>query len=616
MYEGGVQYDQAPGDRAQIYAYTWRPADPETAPPILGLPEHPPVGTWWVSPALAERMAASPELRSRYPHAGIIGDEGLAHPRELIAHRIVGPGASLDERFTAGPAEEALGDGTEVVDAYPIVLATIGLVGVPVLGIVTAALAPLAESVAERLAVLRALGASPRTRRHLVVAQAVVVAAPGALSGAAGWAAVSPRLTVVPFVGRPVFAGDLGLGALRCLVAAAAVVALVVVAAVARPRWRRSTRPTVAVARRPSVARVLPLALGLAMCAAGARATGSGGARLFLAGILASAAGAALSLPVVLDRIGARIATGRSALGLLVGRRLSATAQVASRALLALTTVCVLLPVLATWVGVARIVDPVATGPLYPVVVTGVGSADEQRALERVAGVPALRVVADDGDDTGPGRTYLVGDCQPVAALVDLPRCDGRGFAIPDTGGLAPLADMTGVATAPPGTETESLVLIGPDSAAIEARVRTYAANGAPTALGVTALGRDPLHESPLVAWIMGGARLALTLGAVALVLHLAGWSARTARTRQRLRGVGADRRTIRALAAGEAGLGVLVAGVAALAVGVGVCGLFVLAEPRARPPIAVSAVILGGIVAMGVVVGAGAAAGGGDGAG
>lgn len=120
----------------------------------------------------------------------------------------------------------------------------------------------------------------------------------------------------------------------------------------------------------------------------------------------------------------------------------------------------------------------------------------------------------------------------------------------------------------PPSAEVVSTFFLSEDGDRIENELRAFVVNAPRSGMQVLTPGRSVFHESPLVDWILGAATLAGIVGAMALILHLAGQAARLAPTRLRLLALGCERRLVRRLAGTEAGLSVAAVGLSCTAVG------------------------------------------------
>jgi len=604
-FERAALFDETP-DGDQIYVYWWRAIDSEAR--IPGVRSQPAPNTWLVSPALAELSSTDPSLAARYPNANVIGESGVAHPGELLAYRFVGPGVNLPERLAAQRGEDWIGDGAEVVDAYPVAVAAIALVGVPGLGLLAAALSPSTAALRRRLAILHAVGASPQMQRGVIVTQAVLAAAPGAVVGAVGWYVTAPRLTTVPFVGRRVFEGDLAVSPSETTAAAVAVVLLVALVALVRPQRLSTNRPGVGNPPAPSLLRALPLASGLAVMIAGVVVPGRSGARLFLVGVIAATVGTVVALPYLLDRAGTRLAQLPSTVSLLIGRRLRSNAVASTRSLLAIGTLAALLPVVGAWVAVARAVDTPPTGEPILIEVRGQLEPAEVAQIRSELPVVTLNLVAHQNND-GTESLSLVGDCSQLDGIVRLERCDRTGFAFAGDENLGGVESLSGTSAMPVSAAVASTLFFSSEGHRVEQELRAFVLNASHTGMQVLTPGRAVFHESPLVSWILGATALAGLVGGAALVLHLAGQAARLAPTRIRLLALGCDSRLISRLAAAEAALSVAAVGLSCIAVGSVSSWMFVQLDGTASVPYLVIALVILGVLAAAALAGLAAGA-------
>ncbi|GAA3104151.1 FtsX-like permease family protein [Nonomuraea salmonea] len=253
-------------------------ADPE-APP--GLPRFPAPGEVWLSPALAELADELPaaELAARYPkRAGVIGDEALVYPGELVAVFGQAPDAPamtaprLDDWVMSRPPVKVAslaGEPSEDAVAYQWLSAIAGVLMVVPLLVFGGAAARLTVARRDRrLAALRLVGATPGQVVAMTVTEAVLVALAGALTGAVVYALSVPLLTRIEMQGGPWFAGDLLPGPLLLAGALVAVPLLVGLSAVAG--LRRVVVSPLGVAKRETppamrIFRVLALFAALAV---------------------------------------------------------------------------------------------------------------------------------------------------------------------------------------------------------------------------------------------------------------------------------------------------------------------------------------------------------------
>ncbi|TMR15729.1 FtsX-like permease family protein [Nonomuraea turkmeniaca] len=304
------------------------------APP--GMPRFPRPGEVWLSPALAElaRQLPADQLAKRYPDPeGVLGDEALVHPDELVA--VVGhePDAlemtapRSDDRIIAKPpvkVSSLAGTPSEDAEAYrALALIASVLMVVPLLVFGGAAARLTVARRDQRLAALRLVGATPGQVVAMTVAEAMIVALAGALAGAAVFALAVPLLAGIEMQGGPWFAGDLFPSPLALAGVLVAVPLLVGLSAVAG--LRRVVVSPLGVAKRETppalrFVRVLALFVVLAVFPLLTRGTGVGivAVALALAFLCINLVG-----PWVVGLIG-RI-TARAARGparLLAGRRL------------------------------------------------------------------------------------------------------------------------------------------------------------------------------------------------------------------------------------------------------------------------------------------------------
>jgi hypothetical protein len=241
----GLGVSQVDGHRVVEVAYAALAPD---APVPPGLDHAPRAGEVFVSPALARLVAAAEPTDALAPRfgtaPGILGDDALEHPGELvavvghapddpaIADRAVVPVDRV--RYVQGPlAVDRLNtrraDG-DLLAGYRLLLAIATvLVVVPALTVAGGAARLLARRRAERLAILRLLGARPRVVAVVAALETATVAVAGAVAGVVLGLAILPALERLPWAGGRSFAGSLVPSVAWC-VAAAAAVPLVVVA--------------------------------------------------------------------------------------------------------------------------------------------------------------------------------------------------------------------------------------------------------------------------------------------------------------------------------------------------------------------------------------------------
>ncbi|MGI5287909.1 FtsX-like permease family protein [Nonomuraea polychroma] len=304
------------------------------APP--GMPRFPQPGEVWLSPALTEliRQLPADQLAKRYPDVrGILGDEALVHPDELVAvvgHApdalemtaprsddwIIGKPPTRVSSLTGTPGEDA-----EAYRALALVASVLMLVPLLVFGGAAARLTVARRD--QRLAALRLVGATPGQVVRMTAAEAMVVALAGALTGAAAFALAVPLLARIEMQGGPWYVGDLFPSPLVLAGVLVAVPLLVGLSAVAG--LRRVVVSPLGVAKRETppalrFVRVLALLVVLAVFPLLARDTSVAivAVALALAFLCVNLVG-----PWVVGLIGRITAgTARGPAGLLAGRRL------------------------------------------------------------------------------------------------------------------------------------------------------------------------------------------------------------------------------------------------------------------------------------------------------
>ncbi|MEU6728832.1 FtsX-like permease family protein [Nonomuraea wenchangensis] len=509
--------------------------DPGTpAPAMPGLPALPAAGRHYVSPALADLMAAVPreQLADRFPgaRAGLVGRAALSGPDDLVA--IVG----------RTPAELAGMAGTVAVDAvaedppaddmtalyeHGFGIAAIGLI-VPLLVLIGTATRLAAARREARFAAVRLAGATARQINAIASADAALGALLGALAGVLLFQAVRPALAGVAVTGSRFFPDVVAPTALQY---AAVVVGVPLAAAVAAVWSLRRVRITpLGAARRtrasaPGWWRVLPLLAGLGLFAGPAFAGGGrepdpvladAGLALIMVGLVV----AGPWLTMLAARLAARLTRGAATL--LAARRLAADPKTAFRSVNGI--------VLAVFIGtaVAGIVPAVVSGQraagggtLNEVMRVPFGYADAapgrplqpdeaDKLLAEVAAHPGVtvlpiyrRTATQDPPagplpcDPGPGCRlgFMLGH---VVECADLARFPALGACAPGARAVAadfnrlltsdnllsvdrnlPIVDPTspaapgGTEKAAPGGLSLAAVLIRADDPAVRERIRT-----------------------------------------------------------------------------------------------------------------------------------------------
>jgi cell division protein FtsX len=179
-------------------------ADGADAPVPPGIPALPAAGQAYVSPALAELLAATPadELSPRVGTVvGTIGPQALRSPQELIA--IIG--VDSDQLGGAGTPIAAFATESAPPDLPPLaililVLAVVGAL-VPVAVFVATATRLAATRREQRLAALRLVGATPGQVSRLAMAEALLYTVIGAPAGILVFWLLRPLVAQIPLDG-------------------------------------------------------------------------------------------------------------------------------------------------------------------------------------------------------------------------------------------------------------------------------------------------------------------------------------------------------------------------------------------------------------------------------
>ncbi|MGI5459849.1 FtsX-like permease family protein [Streptomyces sp. CA-249302] len=342
----------------QALATTWVRHDPVTvvslaqlpgrartpAPP--GLDSFPKQGEVYVSPALADLLHKLPasQLADRFPKVrsyGTIGDAGLASPDELVA--VVGraptdaalaKSAADDSRswFDIGQLDRA---GISGFRGDTASMFTAGDQGIAALGVVLLALPVTVLSAAagrlgaarreQRLAALRLAGATPRQIIAMTAAEAAVLGAGGAVTGALAYVLSLPVLAQVPFGVGTWFVGTLWVGLPWLAAVVAGVTVLITVSAVSMLRQVASSPLGVAQQADPRRTRMIRLAFFVAALAVIFLFSGGGmSSKQALALLLLFYGAFWLFGPWVVDRLGRLVSRfAKRPATLLAGRRLS-----------------------------------------------------------------------------------------------------------------------------------------------------------------------------------------------------------------------------------------------------------------------------------------------------
>ncbi|MET7418967.1 FtsX-like permease family protein [Dactylosporangium sp. NPDC005555] len=492
----------------------------EKAPVPPGLPRLPAPGEYFVSPALAELIAAAPpaELGDRFPgrRAGIIGDAALPSPGSL--NIVVGGTPDFvsqlyrAQRVAAFPTEAS---GIPVAALDLILSVVAGGLLFPVLIFIGTATRLTAARREQRFAAMRLIGGTPRQISAVAAVESTVAALLGTAAGFGLYAAFRVRLAGIPFTGMPFQPEDVRLGPL--VIVAVALGVPVGAALAARVALRRVRISPLGVVRRvtpkpPRWYRLIPMLVGVAeLVFFIGRVPSSSTAQVavFLPGLLLIMAGLVTAGPW-LTMVGARLLARRAQrpATLIAARRMADNPTAAFRAI---SGVVLGLFVTTTAVGIiqtiaaerGRHVDTLAAGTMITTFERNPDSvpAPLVAGLTADAGVRSVTVVRDNPvRDTG---------YSGVVRCADLPAEYGRcadGAVVAYTWG-----DLMGYRTthgsgviwpAAPVTEAQAAaqpvisVVVGTDgSTAVLERVRTTLQRAFPDLRVLPATERDRAED-------------------------------------------------------------------------------------------------------------------------
>ena len=603
---GGAIYDSIGGE--QILVDLWRIETPGVRLP--GVPADAEVGEWFVSPELARRIEIEPSLQNRYFDARVIGAEGVGSADELLALRLVGPEVDLGFRHMAEASPGYSGSAAGVTASN--VLGGAAVVLVAAIGLLRAALGPVSVGLDRRLRILSLLGATSSRIWLQHAASVAVVAVPAAAVATAAWYLVAPRLEAVPLVGQRVLEGDLAMPIWVAAAAASASVALVVVVGISRPHSREGSRSTAGTPLPPGVWRIVPLVASLGLIVYATTLSGTSGApKLFITGLLAASLAVVLALPVVIYWVGERLATGGTALALLVGRSLGSNARVSPRSLTAVASLAVLVPVAASYIALARAPDP-APPPASVATIHVYGKIDAASLdrLGREAGGTFVEVYrqSDLTDLSKPSTSTWVADCRSLERVVELQSCGPDGILV-DPAAEAAFTRFDAATTEPPaGATLESWLFITHDDDRAEDVLRYHMVNSDDSRISVTSRADSETKEARSVAWILAAIKIGAAVAGAALLLSVITSSSHSAGIRLRLAGIGADLRMIRRLAAAESAATVMIVGLGGVAVGTVGAVAYALVDGSAMPFYLPSLVIAAAVLATAAMAAAASA--------
>lgn len=311
-----------------------------------GIERLPRPGEMFASPALAARLEADPVLRTMFPHrlAGLISPDGLRGPGELVAWAGYRPEQLLaSDEGVRWMSVRGFGqrDGGDLIPGYELLQpayfiyygAGLAILLLVPLALVAGGAARLSSRLRERrLVALRTLGLPPSRTVAVAAVEAAVVSGMGALLALVAVPVLRGLVGSGPVFGVDFFPGDVRLGVATIPAAVGVPAFVTVVAGVAAGRVMRkppTTRPSVAPVplRRSAIALLLAGAGALALLAWPlSRVLPPLHAVLLLyTAAFAFAAGLAIGLPALVQRLAARAASrSRGTSTLLAWRRLGA----------------------------------------------------------------------------------------------------------------------------------------------------------------------------------------------------------------------------------------------------------------------------------------------------
>jgi hypothetical protein len=262
-----------------------------SSPVPPGIAHDPGPGQYYASPALAALLRSTPadELADRYPGhlAGTVGNAALASPNSLViiightpaqlarmpnSTRVTAIATTVPGRFDAttnpgglqiSPPDEGIQGGSVDLILSVVALAILA----PVLIFIATATRLSAARREERFAAIRLVGATREQVSLLAAVESTVAAVLGMAAGFGIFFPLRGPVAGIPFIGEPLFPGDLTLSLKDIL---AVVIGVPVTAAVAaRLALRRVHISPLGVARRttpkpPRAWRTLPLLAGIA----------------------------------------------------------------------------------------------------------------------------------------------------------------------------------------------------------------------------------------------------------------------------------------------------------------------------------------------------------------
>jgi len=604
--------------RGNQFPVVWMQPKSEQAPLPPGIHQMPTAGQWYISPALEKIVRSEPALAARFPDGRILTEDGVLNPGELIAYRRLPSGGALGENSIEvvgfGGGRWFIGDPVDLEPA-PIVLAAGGLVGIPVIILMAAALSASSPVRAQRLTILSAIGIPSRHRIGVLALEALLAAGPGLLVGTVIWGVVAPNLTALPFVGRPITPGELMPPLAWVVVTMAGTVGVFVTVSVLVQGLQRRTggNPRPVVGRsllRP--ARWVPVAAGAVLLLNASFHSGKGASISALGGLLLVTAGLPLILPIIARAAGRSVAANAyRPTHLLAGRRLERSPLAAVRPLFGLAAILVIAPVVATWMVSMRQLDDtmVRDQQIEAARVTGaIGGID----LTAVASAVPRTIVARAGMSESTSEEAPV--LRLFTTCAQLHRTLGRGACSETNLSANTQERLSRVLGTPADVELATepadhlrsagfIVIVGLRSPTFEPAVRAAALNQ-PAAVSVFSEADAVQRESPLVAWILGGVTLLGVLLFAAFAVSLIDRTVSDCQTRRLLGFLGLRRAQIRSVQIREFSFAYLTVAGTALVAGLGCSVAWHSLNPAAPYPVtSVAGLVLAVAALAGVVV-------------
>lgn len=533
----------------EITVVWMEPVSPKARVPLPpGMRQLPGPGETVVSPALGRLLDGAPQLASRFPRSTILDWPGVSSGGEYLAFVRVDEGILTAQRdyrriqngeiVGEGPTKRVSGFGPRQgiestvyargadLPGFYIAAGLAAMLGVPAVLVLLVGLSCGSPVRAARFHLLRVLGAPTHSLRSLAAIESVALAAPGVVAVVALWAIISPHVTRLPLVGRPIAPGDLGwpFWTFPLMVAVGLLVtALLAMAEVTFRRPAASPRPTITRSRlRWWVS--LPLGLSALAFTASAVVGGRADADLIMLGAFAAVLGVPLVVPALL-RFGGSLLSGAGHVApFLTGRLMSWSPEWMGKAFLGITAILVLTVGGLGYVAVAAYTEPAENPSPDPAVsavaVQSLGPTDPAAKAALAAALPGTLIAAaqsnENADPGQPGPLSLGTTCPQLQARLPSLTCDPNApqrLTDADARRLAPwlqiaaegrVGSVTLVSpeALPP---SDRLVVIGSDPVAVlDQKVRTASAQTLSVFLANSAASAT-VTASPLVDWIRGG---------------------------------------------------------------------------------------------------------------